>query len=177
MSTRAALRGAGRVVAWVVILGVGAALAVAVLVPRVGGAVPYAVLTGSMQPTLPPGSLVVVRPVAAEDVAIGDIITYQLDSGQAPVVTHRVLGIRTDLQGRTTFLTRGDANTAMDAAPVLPVQIRGRLWYDVPLLGHVHTLLSGAQHRLVVWAVAGGLLVYAAAMFVGVVRDRRRVAA
>ena len=58
-----------RVAAWTVILGVAAVLAVAVLVPRVGGATPYTVLTGSMAPTYPPGSLVVVRPVDPESIS------------------------------------------------------------------------------------------------------------
>ena len=46
-------RWVGRVVAWMVILTSLAALTVAVLVPRLGGATPYEILTGSMQPGLP----------------------------------------------------------------------------------------------------------------------------
>ena len=71
----------GQVLAWFVIAGVLVLLTLAVLVPRVGGATPYTILTGSMEPGLPPGTLVVVKPVPADRIAIGSVITYQLDSG------------------------------------------------------------------------------------------------
>lgn len=174
---RAAASVTGRMAVWLVILGVGGALLAAVLLPRIGGATPYAVLSSSMEPDLSPGTLVVVRPSASDDIAVGDVITYQLESGQAPVVTHRVVGIRTDLRGETSFLTQGDANTAVDAEPVRPVQVRGELWYAVPYLGRVHTLLSGAPHRLLVWGAAAALIGYAAVMFSGAARERRTRAA
>jgi signal peptidase len=57
------LRRAGQVTCLLVILLVTAAIGIAVLVPRLGGATPYVVLTGSMEPRMPPGTLVVVKPV------------------------------------------------------------------------------------------------------------------
>ena len=64
---RAVLTFVGRTLAWLVILGAVAVLLVAVVVPRVAGATPYTVLTGSMAPAYPPGTLVVVRPVDPGD--------------------------------------------------------------------------------------------------------------
>lgn len=165
---------ARQALAWAVILGVTAVLAVAVLVPRVGGATPYAVLTGSMRPDYPPGTLVVVRPVAPEDVRVGDVVTYQLASGERAVVTHRVTAVSASLGGELRYTTRGDANDVADREPVRPVQIRGRLWYSVPLLGHVHVALTSSQRRTAVLLTAGGLAAYAVAMFAGALRERRR---
>lgn len=163
----------GRVLAWLVILGAAVALTAAVLVPRLAGATPYTVLTGSMRPHYPPGTLVVVKPVDPDDLRSGDVITYQLESGEPTVVTHRVTAVSTDLRGRVTFTTQGDANDAPDD-PVRPVQVRGRLWYAVPYLGYADALLTGRQRQLGVLAGAGGLATYALVMFAGAFRDRAR---
>ncbi|MFT4299493.1 MAG: signal peptidase I [Aeromicrobium sp.] len=162
----------GRVAAWLVILGVVVVLVIAVLIPRVTGATPYTVLTGSMRPGMPPGTLVVVKPVKAQELSIGDVITYQLESGKSPVVTHRITGMGTSLKGEPLFVTQGDANDVADAAPVMPVQIRGRAWYSVPYLGYVNNALTGSQRQIAVYAVAGLLLGYAAWMFGGALRER-----
>ena len=164
----------GQVLAWCVILGAVAVLVVAVLVPRLAGATPYNVLTGSMRPTYPPGTLVVVRSVAPADVAIGDVVTYQLTAGEAEVVTHRVVAIGNDGQGERSFQTQGDTNEAPDEEWVRPVQLKGELWYAVPYLGHVNDLVNGRQRQMAVYVVASLLLCYAAFMFTGSVRDRGR---
>lgn len=171
---RPALRWTGQVLAWSVILGVVAVLAVAVVIPRVAGATPYAVLTGSMRPAYPPGTLVVVKPLAPEDVRAGDVITYQIESGEATVVTHRVTEVSTSLDGQVTFTTQGDANDAADPEQVRPVQLKGRVWYAAPYLGHFNGLLTGRQRQMAVYLAAGALVAYAAYMFTGALRDRTR---
>jgi signal peptidase I len=162
----------GRAIARLVILGVGAVIVVAVLIPRIGGATPYVVLTGSMQPHLPPGSLVVVRPVAAGELGIGDVITYQLHSGAAAVVTHRIVAMTNDADGQPLFRTKGDANSAADPKWVRPVQIRGERWYSITYLGYVTSVLSGQQRQLATYAVAAVLLGYAGLVFMEAARDR-----
>ncbi|WP_240937852.1 signal peptidase I [Nocardioides sp. JQ2195] len=164
----------GRVLAWLVILGVVAALVVAVLVPRVAGATPYTILTGSMQPSYPPGTLVVVRPADVGDIGVGSVITYQLESGEPTVVTHRVVSSGVNGKGEVEFRTQGDANGTPDELPVRPVQVRGELWYSVPFIGHVNNWLSGKERQMAVYVVAGLLLGYAAFMLTSSLRDRRR---
>jgi signal peptidase len=163
-----------RVVAWTAILGFAAAIAVAVVVPRLGGGTPYAILTGSMRPGMPPGTLVVVRPAAPESLGIGDVITYQLSSGETAVVTHRIVSVAIKADGQRTFRTQGDANNVVDQKPVLPVQIRGKLWYSVPKLGYVNRYVNGDQREVATLVVALGLCAYAVAMLLGSLRDDRR---
>lgn len=163
----------GQVVAWLVILAVAAVLTAAVLLPRTGGATPYTVLTGSMRPGMPPGTLVVAKPVDPATLQVGDVITFQLESGKAAVVTHRIIGIRQGADG-LEFLTQGDANPAMDAGYVRAVQIRGERWYSVPHLGRANVLLSGHERQVAVYVVSAGLALYAGGMFAGAARDRRR---
>ncbi|WP_082612160.1 MULTISPECIES: signal peptidase I [unclassified Nocardioides] len=173
-SVRATFGWIGQVVSWLVILGVALALAVAVIIPRLAGATPYTVLTGSMQPTYPPGTLVVVKPTDFDELAIGDVVTYQRESGKSTVVTHRVVGTGTRFDGTRTVTTRGDANQDPDRNPVLAVQVKGKLWYAVPYLGYVNNALSGQERQWAVIAVSALLIGYAAFMFVSALRDRRR---
>lgn len=163
-----------QVVAWTVTLALVAVLCVAVLVPRVAGATPYAVLTGSMQPGLPPGSLVVIRPVELTDVSAGDVVTYQLRSGEPTVVTHRVVAVAVAASGDQVLVTKGDANDVTDPEPVREVQLRGRAWYAVPHLGRAGGLLSGSTRTTLTLVVAAGLGIYAMAMFTSAYADRRR---
>lgn len=165
---------AGQLVAWLVIIAALGALAIAVVVPRLGGATPYTIMTGSMRPEYPPGTLVVMRPAKVQDIAVGSVVTYQLSSGKSTVVTHRVAAIRVSPDGKRLFTTRGDANTTNDAKLVRPVQIRGELWYSVPYLGYVNKFISGKERRVVLIAVEAFLILYAAFMLTSALIGRRR---
>lgn len=172
--SRAAISWIWRVAVWIVLGVIVLVLVAAVAVPRLTGATPYAVLTGSMEPGYPPGTLVVVKPVAATDIAVGDVITYQLSSGRETVVTHRVVaaGAPTNGSGGRTFRTQGDANAIADEVAVRPVQVKGRVWYSVPYLGRVNDVVSSSQREVAVLLVAASLLAYAAFSAAGAVRDR-----
>ncbi|MGO1973246.1 MAG: signal peptidase I [Propionibacteriaceae bacterium] len=165
------------VLSWTFLLAMLAVLLASVVLPRVVGGQAYTVLSGSMQPTLAPGALVVVRPVPVEQVATGEMITYQLESGRAAVVTHRVVSIGYAADGTVRLRTRGDANGAPDPEPVRAEQVRGVVWYSVPWLGHVNTLVRGDQRTILLGLVVATLVGYAAVMFVSAARDRRRVRA
>lgn len=150
-----------RVLSWLVVAGVTALVGAAVVVPRLTGATPYTVLTGSMAPAYPPGTLVVVKPVDVADVRTGDVVTYQLRSGEPTVATHRVVGIGWTVDGEKVLTTRGDANSVADAEPVRAVQLRGEVWYSLPWVGRLNILFTPDQHRLLVQVAAGGLFLYA----------------
>jgi signal peptidase I len=169
---RRAARFAGRVLGFTVLLVAAFVLGAAVLVPRIAGATPYTVLTGSMSPAYPQGTMVVARPVDAGAIGIGAVVTYQLASGRPEVATHRVVAVARTPDGGVRLQTRGDANDAPDPRWVRPEQVRGVLWYAVPGLGRVGTLLTGQQRRWGVDAVAFGLAAYAGVVFVGAARRR-----
>lgn len=163
-----------RAMAWAMIVVAAAAVLAAVILPRLAGATPYAVLSGSMEPAYPPGTLVVVRPVEPDAVRVGDAITYQRESGKPAVVTHRVTQVRVTVTGEQRWTTQGDANAIPDVEPVRAEQIRGTVWYSVPHLGHVQVWGTGAQREIVASAVGVVLLGYALLMFGGAWRDRAR---
>ena len=163
----------GQVVSWFVIFAMLAVLAVCVLIPRLGGATPYTILTGSMKSSLPPGTLVVVQPTSPDKINIGDVITFQIETGKPTVASHRVIGKTVAEDGSARLITKGDDNAAADSDLVRPEQIRGKLWYSVPVLGRANTLLDKSQHQTLVISAGGALIVYAAFMLVSAATDTR----
>lgn len=160
------------------VLGLVVALAaLLVVVPKATGSTPLTVLTSSMQPTFPPGTLVVVRPVDTGLVEPGDVLTYQLESGEAAVVTHRVVEVVSTSDGMRSFVMRGDANGSVDADPVMPVQVKGAVWYSLPLAGWVAQAVGGEGRGWVATAVGVVLCLYSVVALGTGVRRRRRAGA
>ncbi|WP_104196831.1 signal peptidase I [Cryobacterium sp. M15] len=153
------------------VVGLGVLL---VVIPKMTGATPLTVLTSSMEPGLPPGTLVIVRPVAAEALRIGDVVTYQMVSNGAKVVTHRIISITSSSDGSRSFIVQGDNNSAPDDDPVLAEQVQGRLWYAVPYVGYVNNVLNGANRAWIIPVLTVALFGYAGFMVAGGVLDRRR---
>lgn len=152
---------------------VGFAL-VLIVIPKVAGATPLTVLTQSMEPEYPPGTLIYDLPVKPADIKIGDVITYQIQSGKPAVISHRVISINNPSSKGRTFILKGDNNSFADPAAVIPAQVRGRLWYAVPLLGFVNNTVNGPNRSWIVDLLAGGLFSYAAYMIIaGVVSASR----
>ncbi|MBW0117375.1 signal peptidase I [Pseudonocardia abyssalis] len=168
-----------RVLGWAaataLLLVVGLAVAVAI-VPAIGGATPLTVLSGSMEPALPVGSTVIVRPRPAAEIVVGDVITFtDRDEGsvETRVVTHRVVGV----EPGPVFVTRGDANNADDPGVVEAVDVRGVQWYHVPYVGLLRERLLTPPG--VYFAAGVALLAVAAYLLVPrsrtpVTADRRR---
>lgn len=113
-----------------IVLVVLLAAAAVILVPMLLGYKEMAVLSGSMEPTIPVGSLVYVKPVEAGELQAGDVCTYYLSDGET-FVTHRVLSIDPDAQ---TLVTQGDANESPDG-DIQFSQVYGRADFHLPYLG------------------------------------------
>ena len=104
-----------RLAVWTV-LGFAVTIAVvAVAAPVALGWRPLAVLSGSMTPTLRTGDEVIVRPVRAESLRIGDVVTFPDPSRDGVLVTHRVRALRI-VDGTAHVTTRGDAGSDRSTA-------------------------------------------------------------
>ncbi|WP_420881856.1 signal peptidase I [Rhodococcus sp. (in: high G+C Gram-positive bacteria)] len=162
------------VASWLLLIAMMGVLALTIVIPRIVGATPYTVLTGSMKPTYPPGTLIVVRPQDPQTLTVGDPITFQWESGKPEVVTHRITQVRRTSQGDLTFVTHGDNNPSPDERPVVPEQVRGKVWYSMPYVGYINNYITGKQRSVLLTVVVGSLLIYAVSMFVSSSRDKAR---
>lgn len=162
------------VVSWLLLLVMVGFLAVMVVIPRLTGSTAYTVLTGSMEPTMPPGTLIVVKPTPNEDLVTGDVITFQPVSGDPAVVTHRIEGVYYTGEGERRIHTRGDNNPIADSWSLVPEQIRGRVIYSVPQLGRVNTVINGQSRSILVTGAAVALGGYAVWMVISGLLDKRR---
>ena len=113
----------------IVILSCTVLLAGVVFLPRLFGIVPHTVVSGSMEPTVPVGAMIYVNTNNKEP-QVDDIIAFHIASNT--MVTHRVVAVQGD-----QYVTRGDANTAQDLAPVSASKVSGVCMFHIPLLGYL----------------------------------------
>lgn len=131
------------------------ALAILLVGVRVIGLTPYTVLSGSMVPAYPVGSLIYVREVDAADIEVGTPLTFYV-SGGAMVATHRVVEVITD-NGETLYVTKGDANDMPDP-PVRYGSVIGTPVFSIPFLGYFSTWLQSGAGVIAGIALAAMLL-------------------
>lgn len=93
-------------------------------VPTIFGVRPMLVVSGSMEPVLPVGSLVVTKAVTADKVEVGDVVGYWTGNrfiGINPIILHRVIAITEE-----GYLLKGDNNETAD-----PIMKQERIIYRV----------------------------------------------
>ena len=139
-------------------IGVVVGLAALVTVPRLAGITPFTVLTGSMQPALDPGDVVLSARRAPLDVRRGDVVTFHDPSRHGELVTHRVESMRRN-GGMVSFVTKGDANDVSERWSVPVDGTIGRAALRVPAVGHVLQRAGSREGRLALIAIPAALLV------------------
>lgn len=142
-------------------IGTGALLAIGVLALTVGPRFlpyqAYTVLSGSMEPSLPVGSVIIATPALADELRTGDVITVANPQQHGMLVTHRIIGIDETPQGRA-FTTKGDANQTPDSW-VVPAKGSGwRYVFSIPYLGYALSALQSELGRLFLLVVPTLLL-------------------
>lgn len=104
---------------------------------------PSVIATGSMEPLIYPGDIILIRQIRDMDeiysLEVGDVIQFSRDN---ILITHRIIGIEQDSNGKTAFLTKGDNNSAQDSRPVYPEDIKGTLVQVIPKLGYPTLLIK-----------------------------------
>jgi signal peptidase I len=116
---------------WVALVG---ALLVALvannLMPLLGHQL-FVVRGGSMEPTIPLGSAVVVGRVSVDQLALGDVVTFR--GANDTVITHRLVGLPT--ADDANFHTKGDAVESPDFFATAPSAVVGRVEVVIPVAG------------------------------------------
>ena len=117
-------------------------LAVALVGVRIVGLQPYVVLSGSMEPTYPVGSLIYVKSADYKQLKVGDPITFLVS--EDTVATHRIIEVLPDEDDPNTirYFTQGDANDAPDGSSVHYKNIIGKPVFSIPYLGYVSNYIQ-----------------------------------
>ncbi len=100
------------------------------------GVHPLVICSGSMEPTLEVGDVVIIAPVKVDEIKVGDIVEYRSTNMS---IVHRVHNIR-KVGGhgyQVEFITKGDANDIPDPDPVHPDQIVGKVILVIPKIGWI----------------------------------------
>ena len=93
-------------------------LAIALVGVRLIGLRTYVVLSGSMEPAYPTGSLIYVKEVDVHQLKEKDVITFMID--EDTIATHRIIEVLVDEEDSSVvrFRTQGDANDSPDGSLV-----------------------------------------------------------
>lgn len=91
------------------------------------------VLSGSMEPVLRVGDIVMTRDVDPATVGVGDVVTYR--SGKV-FTTHRIIRVVDTSQGRQ-FEVKGDNNPTPDATLVSEELVVAKMAFDLPKMGYL----------------------------------------
>lgn len=129
-------------------------------VPKAFGFRIYGVLTGSMTPTYQVGGVIYVSETDPEDIQIGDAVTFSMGTDTESVMTHRVVDITDGY-----FLTKGDANNAVDAEPVSYDRVIGKVRYYIPKAAKVAEFVNSKMGVCVLF------MVFASAFILWIIAD------
>ncbi len=144
-------------------------LAALMVVPTLLGFERYVIVSGSMVPTIPVGSVVYDEVVPVGDIEVGDIITFvpPPEYGIDDPVTHRVVkitsaGKNSSHPGERIFQTKGDANEDVDPwEMVLDGPDQARYVRHIPYVGYVYMALQVRWVQVVAIAIPSiALIVY-----------------
>ena len=144
-------------------------LAVALVGVRLVGLQVFTVLSGSMEPEYPTGSLIYVKETDCSELQVGDVITFLL--AEDTVATHRIVEVIPDPDDPTVvrFRTKGDANDSADGGLVHCKNVLGTPVLTIPKLGYVTNYIQNPPGTYI--AIAGGaillLLVFLPDLFGG----------
>lgn len=138
-----------------IVLGIILIFGCMLFLPRFFGIQPMAVVSGSMEPTYHVGSLLFVKEIAAEKIAVNDPITFYLSGGDT-IVTHRVIAIQEEAK---TFQTKGDANAEPDSGFIRFQDLIGKPVLHVPMLGYLAMFVDSTQGKIVSISIIVMLLI------------------
>lgn len=116
---------------------------------------PMVMVTGSMQKTIPVGSLVVVQTVDPHLLEVGDVISFEKPIGGEGIDTHRIVAVRRD-HGRLLYQTKGDSNLSVDPWVIQFEQGMSahRMVFSVPYAGNALLFARSDPGRIALIAFA-----------------------
>lgn len=123
---------------------------------RLTGMQVFTVLSGSMEPAYPTGSLIYVKEADYRELEAGDVITFLMN--EDTVATHRIVGVVPDENDPSVirYRTKGDANEVEDGSLVHYRNVIGTPVFSIPMLGYVANYVQNPPGTYV--AIAAGAI-------------------
>jgi signal peptidase I len=140
------LRRCAAMAAWAV-AGLGVGIALAAVGPYAIGARSFTVLSGSMEPTIHTGDVVVVRSIPPLEARIGDVVTFRDPEDNQRLITHRLRKVHVS-GGTVEMVTKGDANNTTEHWTVSAGGRIGKVQYRIPYIGRLFNSLRGRSGGL-----------------------------
>ncbi len=131
-----------------------------------GGFKPFVIASGSMEPNINIGDIVLVQPTDINEIKVGNIIAYHVSNR---IVVHRVVEVLNN-NGKIYLKTKGDANLDADPGLVTERAVLGKIAFTIPRVGFI---ALGFQYMMVNYPfllpalIVGSLLLYAILALVG----------
>lgn len=123
----------------------------------------FSVLSGSMEPAISKGSLILVRPV--DKYQTGDIITFRGEGDSKETVTHRIINVVEDKDNnKFGYETKGDANEDPDPELIARRRVIGKVMVKFPWLGHPVAFAQTQEGLLILIIVPGIFIIYSEVM-------------
>jgi signal peptidase len=132
-----------------------AAVVIVILAPHFGWRVD-SVLSGSMEPQIKVGGIVVTQPIDSKDIKIGDAITFYCPLNKQ-MVTHRVIAV--EIGESSYFRTKGDANENADPFVVPFTNLVGKVCLHIPYMGYVMQLIKTPLGLLLSLLIPGLIII------------------
>lgn len=130
-------------------------VALVIVVPNLVGFKTLTVLSGSMAPKYPTGSMVFVKETEPEQIQVGDVVSYVLNE-RGTISTHRV--VEHDSENRI-FITKGDANDSNDPKPLVYENVVGVVKFSIPLLGYILSFVLTTQGKIIAGTILVALII------------------
>lgn len=123
----------------------------------------FAVRSGSMEPAIQTGSIVLVKQQASY--ALNDVITFLARSRvdlkeSGATITHRIVGRSIDTDTEQVFITQGDANEEPDGALVTSNKVLGKTVLSIPYIGYVVNFAQTEIGFIALVIIPGTLIIY-----------------
>lgn len=124
--------------------------------PSVFGISPVIVLSGSMEPEFAAGDMIFVQKVDTATLKVDDVICYM--EGEDTAITHRIMEVQQQ-DGKTMYVTQGDANNVFDDTPVAAENVQGKYTgIHIPQLGNLAVFMQTPAGMIIF--IVGPLLLF-----------------
>jgi signal peptidase len=125
--------------------------------PITGNIKLLSVLSGSMEPTIHTGSVIIIKPES--NYKVGDVITFGKNIKTDIPTTHRIAEIKA-VEGNMVYKTKGDANNTEDSTETPKKEVIGKVLFSIPYLGYIVDFVKKPVGLMLVVVIPAVIVVY-----------------